>query len=211
AYYQYLYNVPVQDTPTAISVLNSGASFYQWRFHSLVNQGTGRNYGIELTIEKFFSKHYYFLVTASLFESKYTTKQNIERNTLFANNYVLNALAGYEFKIGKKGIFSIDLRGVFAGGLRYLPIDEVLSAQENTVIYNFDSAYDKRTAPYFRTDLRLSFKTIGKKVTQEWALDLQNLSNNKNVYALNWDNVNNRVYQTYQQGFYPMFLYRLNF
>ncbi len=211
AYYQYLYDVPVQDTPTAISVLNSGASFYQWRFHSLVNQGTGRNYGIELTIEKFFSKQYYFLVTASLFESKYTTKQNIERNTLFANNYVVNALAGYEFKIGKKGFFSIDLRGVFAGGLRYLPIDEVRSAQENTVIYNFDSAYEKRTTPYFRTDLRLSFKTIGKKVTQEWALDLQNLSGNKNVYALNWDNVNNRVYQTYQQGFYPMFLYRLNF
>lgn len=210
-YYQHLYDIPVEDTPSAISTINSGASFYQWRMQSLVNEGTGRNYGTELCIEKFLNKHYYFLITASLFESKYTTKQNIERNTLFANNYVFNALAGYEFTIGEKVLLSFDLRGVFAGGLRYIPIDIERSTSEDGYFYDFDNAYSKRTTPYFRSDLRISLKIIGNKVTQEWAIDLQNFTNNKNVYAMNWDDEKNEVFYTYQQGFYPMFLYRLNF
>ena len=104
-YYQYLFDVPVLNTPSYYSVLNSGAGFYQQRVNNLVNEGYGRNYGIELTIEKFFSKHYYFLVTASLFNSEYKTLENKWRSTVFNNNYILNALAGYEFVIKNQNCY----------------------------------------------------------------------------------------------------------
>ena len=69
-YYQYLYDVPVKpgDTTNVINVLNFSSGFTN---EKLVNKGTGRNYGAELTLQKFFSNNWYLLVTASLFESKY--------------------------------------------------------------------------------------------------------------------------------------------
>ncbi len=48
----------------------SSSEFFLDRMDSLVNDGTGVNYGIELTIEKFMNRNYFFLVTASLFNSK---------------------------------------------------------------------------------------------------------------------------------------------
>ncbi|MEM8566469.1 MAG: carboxypeptidase-like regulatory domain-containing protein, partial [Bacteroidota bacterium] len=70
-YYQSLFDVPVESTPSSYSILNEGADFEFEEKGSLVNEGTGRNYGIELTLEKFFSKGYYMLLTTSIYESTY--------------------------------------------------------------------------------------------------------------------------------------------
>ena len=91
-YYQHLYNIPVEQKESYFSLINYGATFYNKKKDSLVNEGTGKNYGIELTIEKFLNKNYYFLLTSSIFESKYKGSDNIERNTCFNGNYVINAL-----------------------------------------------------------------------------------------------------------------------
>ena len=57
-YYQHLYNVPVFLAPDDYeSVLNARGGYTT---DYLVNEGTGENYGIELTLEKFFSDNYYF-------------------------------------------------------------------------------------------------------------------------------------------------------
>ncbi|MCB0644138.1 MAG: TonB-dependent receptor, partial [Phaeodactylibacter sp.] len=95
-YYQWLDQVPVQPEPSSFSILNAGADFVFPQAGSLVNEGTGYNRGLELTIEKFFSKGYYTLITGSLFDSKYAGSDGIERNTAFNNQYVLNVLAGKE-------------------------------------------------------------------------------------------------------------------
>lgn len=73
-YYQYLYNVPIEQRLSSFSALNVGADFGLSNEDSLVNNGTGHNYGLELTLEKFFSNQYYFLITASLFNSKAATE-----------------------------------------------------------------------------------------------------------------------------------------
>lgn len=52
-------------------MLNTGSSFYPNTVGYLQNTGSGRDSGVELTIEKFFSKGYYGLMTTSLYESKY--------------------------------------------------------------------------------------------------------------------------------------------
>src|ERR1022692_1470001 len=69
-YYQYLFNVPVNIAKSSYSVLNYGDGFGVYLPDSLTNKGTGRNYGIEMTLEKFFSSGYYFLFTGSLFDSR---------------------------------------------------------------------------------------------------------------------------------------------
>ncbi len=37
------------------------------QFVDLVNKGTGENYGIELTLERFFADNYYFMINGSVF------------------------------------------------------------------------------------------------------------------------------------------------
>jgi len=207
-YYQYLFDVPVRADTSYYSALNAGAGFYQERVNDLINKGTGQNYGVEITIEKFFSNNFYFLATGSLFDSKYKTLEDFWRNTTFNNNYVVNVLGGYEFKIGTKSLLSLDAKLVYAGGKRFIPI---IVNEEGEGVYDFENAFATKTDPYFRTDLRISLKVNMKRVTQEWGLDLQNLTNHKNIYNQNFNSETKEVYYSYQQGFYPMFLYRLTF
>jgi hypothetical protein len=211
SYYQYLYNVPVKESFPEFSMLNAGDQFGIPRIDSLSNEGTGRNYGVEFTLEKFLDKGYYFLFTASLFESEYRGYDKIWRNTAFNGNYVFNLLGGYEFRIGEKNMFTIDLKSVLAGGKRVLPIDIEESVYENTTVYDWENIYADKYDPYFRTDLRIGYKRNGKKVTQEWAVDLQNLTNYQSIFMEGFDQEDQRVYEVYQQGFVPMFLYRIQF
>ncbi len=213
AYYQHLFNITISDYNEQYSVLNVGDDFYLSGYHNMKNSGTGRNYGVELTVEKFLSEGFYFLVTTSLFESKYTGWDEIERNTKFNGNYVFNALAGYEFKLGEYNILAFDIKGMYAGGKRYIPIDEELSKQEGQTVYIWEQSYDKQFDPYFRINARITFKQNFKKanISQEWGLDLQNLTNHQNIFSQDWDSNTNTIRTYYQQGFMPMMTYRILF
>ena len=211
AYYQYLFNVPVSQSFGAFSMVNAGDFFAIPTEDSLVNRGTGHNYGFELTVEKFLSRGYYFLFTTSLFDSKYKGGDQITRNSAFNGNYVFNLLAGYERKIGKKTYLTVDLKGVLAGGRRYVPIDVAASMKEEMEVRDWSRAYEDRYDDYFRTDLRIGIKMNGKRSSQEWAIDLQNLTGYQSIFMEGIDVNTGEIYQVYQQGFYPMFLYRIQF
>jgi len=211
AYYQYLFDIPVSKVTPQFATLNGGDAFVGFLEDSLVNIGTGTNYGVELTLEKFFSKGYYFLGTLSLFESKYKDYNGDIRNTAFNGNFVANVLGGYEFKIGKRNTLGFSIRTVYAGGKRYIPIDIAKSIKTNFTEYNWSKAYENKFDDYFRTDLRISFKMNGKKFNQEWAIDLQNLSDNQNIYSEQYNPRTKGISRSYQTGFFPMFLYRIQF
>ena len=140
-YFQQLRDVPIDSYQSTFSVLNEGANFRFLRKSHLVNQGRGNNYGMELTLEKNFSKNYYILLNGSLFDSKYTPSDGIERNTVFNNKYVFNALTGKEFSISVKngGLFTffINTKVTGAGGGYYTPIDLKATIENNGVeVYN---------------------------------------------------------------------------
>jgi hypothetical protein len=210
-YYQHIYNVPVSDEFPEYSLVNAGDFFAIGAADSMENKGTGYNYGLELTVEKFLDKGYYILFTSSLFDSKYKAADGIERNTAFNGNYVFNLLGGYERRIGKKTYLTADLKVVWAGGRRYIPIDLEESAEEGFGVFDWSRAYEDKFDDYFRTDLRLGVKLNGKKYSQEWALDLQNLTGYQAIFMELYDAEKGEVYQIYQQGFYPMILWRIHF
>lgn len=211
AYYQWLNDVPASAQREEFSMLNTGAFFHIPLYDSLINDGKGRNYGIELTLERFFYKNYYFLTTISLFQSKYTDLNGIERNTIFNNEFVVNALAGYEWEIGKHNALTLDMKAVYAGGRYYKPIDLQHSIQDNDIRYDWENAYEKKNDNYFRMDLKIGFKLQGKHVNQEWAIDLRNVTDHQNVFVRNYDPLKQKVRVDYQQGFYPMMLWRIQF
>lgn len=210
-YYQNLYQIPVELTASSYSILNQGAEFDFENKINLVNQGTGYNYGIEMTIEKFFTKGFYFLTTVSLFDSKYSGSDGVERSTAFNSNYVWNALGGKEFKIGKNLFFSLDTKVSLSGGRRYTPIDLNESINEGKEVKNENIAFSEQFDPYFRWDFKLTLRQNGKKFSQQIAVDLQNLTNQQNVFAYGYNRRNQVISTTYQRGFFPDIQYKIYF
>ncbi len=211
SYYQHLYRIPVKESFPEYSLINSGDQFGSVLEDSLINKGKGKNYGIELTAEKFLSNGWYFLFTSSIFNSLYTGSDNKWRSTAFNGNYVFNLLGGYEHKLGKRSMVTIDLKTVWAGGKRYIPIDLEASKTENATIYDWANAYEEKYDDYFRTDLRIGVKINRNRFNHEWAIDLQNITGYKSIFMEGYDGNKDETYYVYQQGFVPMFLYRIQF
>jgi hypothetical protein len=211
AYYQGIYNAPISKADGSFSMLNAGSGYFIAEPDSLENTGKGRNYGVELTIEKFLSDGYYALMTVSLYDSKYKGYDNTWRNTAFNSNFAVNLLAGYEIKVGKKNYLTFDARTVWSGGMRYIPIDLAASIAKQEQVFDNSQIYTNKYKDYFRTDFRIGFKQNFGKVSQEWGLDLQNITGHKNLYSEQYNNQLKEITTIYQQAFMPMMLYRINF
>ena len=213
-YYQQLSNVPVNTFSSSYSMLNTGSSFKTELEDNLTNTGTGKNYGAEVTIEKFFSNGYYGLFTSSLYSSKYKGSDGIERSTAFNGKYVFNILGGKEWKVGSenRNKFATDIKFTNAGGRAYTPIDLTASQSLNREVVSSD-AYSANYTNYFRLDVKGTYtiNSKNKQLSQSFSLDLQNVSNHKNMFSQSYDNQRQNVSTTYQLGFFPNFIYKLQF
>jgi len=211
-YYQHLYDVPVDPYASTFSILNAGADFVFPDVGRLVNEGTGRNYGVELTVERFFHNGVYGLLTGSLFESKYTASDNIERNTAFNNQYVLNLLAGKEWKVSNRIKVTTDFKVTTAGGRYYTPIDLEASITSDAEVRNETLAYTEQFDPYFRLDFKMGIRMNSKRgFYQLFALDFQNLTDRENPFTLRYNRSSQSVNTVLQSGFFPDILWRIQF
>ncbi len=211
AYGQYIYNAAVEKDASSFSMLNSGADFYFPDKTNLVNKGKGYNYGFELTVERFLDKGFYYLLTGSIFQSKYKGSDNVWRNTAFNSNFASNILGGKEFKINSRKSFGIDTKITFAGGQRYTAFDISESAKKEFIVFKENQAYELKNANYFRWDFKMSFTSNGRKVTQKWYIDFQNLTNQKNVYVRTLNPTTGNVNEINQIGFFPNINYQITF
>jgi hypothetical protein len=214
AYYQALTNVPVEIMPSGYSVLNSGADFGADRKNNLVNNGTGRNYGLEFTLEKYYSHGTYFLFTTSLFDSKYKGSDGVMRNTAFNGKYVVNLLAGKDFKLSevKKNVLSLNLKLGTVGGKYTSPVDVPASIAQNDVIYDYVKAPNSIQLPaYFRADFKIGYRANHSKSTLEYGIDVQNISARKNIAGQSYNRRTNALFTQYQQGILPIPYFRYTF
>ncbi len=219
AYFQYLFDVPVSEDPrTGFSVLNTEDVFdivYGNRRSTvdLSPGGKGRNYGIELSIEKIFSDGYYYLVNTSLFSSKYAGVDNRWYHTRMASNALFNALFGKEWQFGarKQIVFACNTKFTFYGGVRDNPIDVQASIEAGRQITVPLQYYEARLPPYIRFDQGLSVKFNARETTHTIALDVQNVFNRYNIYNRYYDDVAERLIDEKQNGVIPFFFYRFEF
>lgn len=211
-YYQYLFDIPVEQRSSSFAMINNGADFVPVDNDSLVNRGTGRNYGIELTLERFFSKGFYYLITASMFDSRYRGSDGVLRNTAFNTRYALNVLAGKEFKVGRgNNVLAINIKVTSIGSRFLTPIDLEASRVAGRAVFVDERAFTETQTPYFRTDLKVAYRKELKASTLELALDLQNVTNNQNVFNRDYNPGLNRVVTNLQQGFFPVPMVRYTF
>jgi len=210
-YYQNLFNIPViaDSSRSFISVLNLTDGYTPL---PLVNKGTGKNYGIELTFERKFADSYYYLINTSIYESKYKTLDGVERDTRYNGNFVVNALAGKEYKVGMNGrnnIFGMSAKLNYAGNKRYTPISIAESQKQNREVRLEEYAYSERYPDHFRLDVQFSFRKNRARTTSELRLDIQNLTNRKNILGDFYRP--GGIGQVEGLGLIPVLSYRLEF
>ncbi|MFC2138377.1 carboxypeptidase-like regulatory domain-containing protein [Bacteroidota bacterium] len=171
-YYQYLYDIPGKPA-SSYSLIN----FKQdWSFRdSLANNSIGNNKGIDITVEQFFHNNYYYLITTSLFDSKYKGDDGIWRNTRYDKAYVINLLAGKEFFLKNNKIFGLNAKMNFTGGERISPILEDLSKQFEEVIYDEAKSFAEQLPPIQHLDVTVTYRKSKTNYSSIWAFQVKNI------------------------------------
>ncbi len=218
AYYQDLYNLPVENSDTSLyATINEGLEF---RYVDLINKGTGKNYGIELTLERFFSNNYYYLINGSLYESKYKSLDGIARNTQYNGNYLVNFLFGKEFvNLGRKQNQTLGLNAklFFGGAQKIIPLlrDEqgnLAVDPENGEYWDYDRAYEDGLDNLHLAILSASYKWNKPGATHELFLNLDNITNTKGKITEFYDESEpGSIGHMTQFGFFPNLMYRVYF
>lgn len=213
AYYQKLYNIPVEnDRNSSYSLINQVEWFSD---RLLVNEGKGRNLGMEFTLERYFADNYFFLITGSLYDSKYTAKDGIQRDTRFNGNYVGNVLFGKEFELksnnSKKKVIGINSKVSLLGARRYTPINlEESILQDDNVLFE-NRAFTNRGDDIFIANLAISYRIDRKKTSQELKLDIQNVTNNQATLGFYYDDDTDQVESFEQLSLLPVLMYTIHF
>jgi len=221
AYYQYLYDVPVEIKSSAFSMLNAGSGFGRIWPDTLQNTGVGRNYGVEFTAERFFAGGFYFLATGSLFDAKYKGSDDVWRNTIFNGRYAVNFLAAKEFKLGPNNRFTLGGKYTTVGGRWFgTTVDQEATLRAGEIIFAQEGFNMKQYRAYQRLDLKLGYKWNYPNLAWEFGLDISNLTRNKNILTLtyipgkddlNTPDIDEGVREEYQLGLFPVFYLRCDF
>lgn len=217
-YYQQLYNLPVENNAnSSYCTLNEGIDY---NYVALVNKGMGRNMGVELSLERFFDKNYYYLVNASLFDSRYKALDAKWRNTRYNNTYIVNILGGKEFrKLGRKDnqILAVNVKLLLEGGQRYIPLlrdnqGNIVSDPATGTYFDHSRAYENQLDDILSLNLSFSYKFNFPQATHELFLDLINLTNNQAKMSEYYDEKQpDKLGYSKQFGFFPNLMYRVYF
>ncbi len=210
-YFQYLYDVPVI-ADSSYSVQNRRDFYVE---DALVNRGKGRNIGVDLTLERYLNKGLYYMVTASIFDSRYYGGDRKWRNTLYNRNYIVNLLGGKEWMVGrdKQNMFSVNLKMTIQGGDRYAPVDEAatLLDPDRVVQHDETKAFSRQFSPMFITNLSVGYKINRKRVSHEFAIKSLNTTGCKEYYGHEYNFKTNRIKPIRGATSLPNISYKLEF
>ncbi len=214
AYYQALSGIPI--SATAINTFALINTMTGQSEAALRNGGLGRNYGAELTLEQFMYRNAYFLWSSSLYWSQYQASDRVWRSTRWDGRYATSFLAGKEWSVGQSrpgrdDVIGLNIKLNFFGGYRTTPLNMTASRQQKRAVFYNDRAYGEALPDYFRTDIRFSWKRNRPRSTRTLSLDIQNATNNKNVFSQNYDANTGNIRYNYQLGLLPILSYKVAF
>lgn len=172
-YFQFLTKIPVVDG-TSWSMINF---LSDWTFDkTLVNHGKGTNKGVDFTFERFLKDGFYVMTTASIYKSEYTGGDNIKRRSRYDGGYVLNILGGKEWQIRDKNLLGLNLKFTFMGPYWYHPVNETETHFTQDIVYDENQGFTDRYSNLESiTDLTLSYRINGQKVSSVFKLQVRNI------------------------------------
>ncbi len=208
SYFQEIYDVPVVKGSSE-SLIN-----YTWDMYfdePLINAGSGKNKGIDITIERYMSEGYYYMLTGTVFDSKYIGGDGVERNTSFNRGFVFNLLGGKEWNYALNNIFSINAKIAYMGGNRFTPPDQELSQINELVVLDESRAYEWQENNKLFVDLAFSYRVNKKSKAHVFTLQGKNILLQKEMFGWAYDFEKDKVIDYGTATVYPYFTYRFEF
>lgn len=182
-YIQFLHGIPVM-ADSSYCVLNRSDFYVD---NALVNKGRGRNVGIDITLERFLENGLYYMITGSLFDSRYRGGDGKWYNTKFNRRYVINGLIGKEWMLGrnKQNILSVNLKLTLQGGDHYSPflMEATLNHPDKEVQYDETKAFSRQFSPMLIGNYTVSYRINKRKVSHEFAVKGLNFSGAKEHFG----------------------------
>lgn len=210
AYYQHLFDVPVMADSSFSMINQQNDWFFDGQLH---NTGKGRNYGIDVTFEKYLSKGYYYMATASLFKSEYRGGDAVWRNTRYNRKFAFNFLIGKEWVLGKnkQNILGLNARFNYQGGDYYSPVNTALSVAGQDVVFDETKAFSQQYPSAFTSHFTASYKLNKKNIAHEFAIKIINLTQYKEYLGFRYNYQTQTVDVNREATFVPNVSYKIEF
>jgi hypothetical protein len=208
-YAQQLTNVPVgASQDSTFWVLNARDGFAQEKLYAT---GKGQNYGVDLTVEKFFANQFFILASGAYYRSLATALDGNTYSSRFDGIFNTSLMAGKEFSFKKGGTLQLGTRIIASGGYRYTPADAAASQLAGELVLDTDRINEAQIPTYFRIDGRVSYRKNAKKVAYTIALDVQNATARRNVRDQIYDPATQTITFSNQSGLVPVLSFQLDF
>ncbi len=211
AYYQHLYGQPVENSSNSAFWLGNFDGWFTTK--PLVNKGRGYNTGVELSMEKFFTKGWHAMSTLSVSESQYQALDGVQRNSRYNLGVVANVLGGKEWKLGGEGkdkVLTTGMRFSVMGGQWRTPIDLEASIAEGSEVLS-DDVWSVKGDPVLKLDMVLAYRVGRARVSHEVKADVQNVANAQTVVYEYYNNRTQRIETVNQLAMLPVLQYTLRF
>ncbi len=209
-YYQRLFNIPVvNDASRTYWMLNELDGYAK---EPLVSKGKGSNRGIDLSIEKSFTRGFFTIASLSIFKSEYKPLNGTSYSTRFNSGRSGSWTAAKEWSMKKNKVLQLGWKMIYNGGLPLTPLAANQSSSREAIL-DETRPYSERVPDYFRTDARISLRKDKSRISWQLAIDIQNVFGIKNIDGLSrrFDpSVNQWIYKT-QSGFVPILSYQVDF
>lgn len=209
-YYQVLYDVPMVANNTE-SLLNLQSDWFMT--DSYYNSGKGRNYGLDVTLEQYMNKGFYYLLSGSVFNSEFKNQNTEWFNTRFNKNYVVNALAGKEFSLGdsKQNTLSFNLRVSLQGGNRYSKVDINASMRREDVVYDESKPFSEKTHPSAVLHTTLTYEMNREKTSHKFSLKVLNATGYEDFLGHRYNLKTGNITENREALILPNISYKISF
>lgn len=215
AYYTHIWNAYLLADTMALdaSILNQNNFFVRYSNNYVGASSMGRNYGIDLSISTEFRNDWRLFCAGSVFRSQYQDRNNAWRNTAYDNKFNLSMQLSKEHlkprSYGHRSII-ISCKALYYGGFYMIPISIPRSIRSRSTVYNEDRLYTDQLPNYFRVDLGLQLIYSRKRIKHGIRVDIQNLTNQKNISRRYFEPLSQVVKNLYQLPIVPVVSYTVN-
>lgn len=201
--------------PSTFSLLNEN-DYTVYSQKTLIYNGSGRNRGLELSAEHYFTGDWFALLNTTFLKSEYQGSDQVWRSARWHTRYITNLTVGKEWQRDKRPgqvrTFGINGRFTWTDGPRTMPVDSVASAAAGYTVFDEQYGYSVAQRDYVRLDLRVYWKrSFDNRRNSTFAMDFQNVTMRENIAYQYWDPYTQKVETKYQLGLIPNLSWRIEF
>lgn len=213
AYFQYMYDIGV-DKKNHYPFSNFNMfELYSLDIHDsivdLSSEGKAKTRGLEISLEKYFSDHYYCQANFAFTRSFFSDIDGDYYASAFDHKHIMKIAVGKEWLFGDNDqkTFGLNIGFKFAQGKRYLKLDEEKSKALGFQTYDYEAGYSEVGPNIFNVDLGINYIVNNQKVTHEIRLDIFNVNNQEPVIGTSFDRLQNKEITYSFYGLVPFFVY----